>query len=144
MYLWFFSNFSFSFLLVGGGNSGWTLEPKDARLLPRFKELEDSIKEEQAHVKRLAERTQAISLMTEWGMRKREIRFKSQTLQNSPLTRIKAHNPINSMANRGGGGAWWKFFFPPASGEWRKRKKVKRKEKDGGVIKSASRDHQEH
>lgn len=34
--------------------------------------------------------------------------------------------------------------FFSASGEERKKKRVSRKEKDGGVIKLASRDHQEH
>lgn len=91
------------------------MQPKHPRLLPPFKDLEDSIKEEQAHVKRLAERTQAISLMTESGMKNKEIRFKIQTLQNLPLTRIKTNNPLNSMARRvgGGGGADGGSFFPP-------------------------------
>lgn len=74
-------------------------------------------------------------------MRNREIRFKSQTLQNFPLTRIKASNPINSVAGRRQGEAWWGFF---ASGQGRKRKRVNRSEKDGGVIKWTCRDHQEH
>lgn len=112
----------FLFFASGGGNSGWALQPKHPWLLPRFKDLEDSIKEEQAHVKRLAERTQAISLMTEWGMRNKEIRLKSQTLQNSPLTRIKASNPINSMAGRGGGVDLTEGFFPPQVREEEKGK----------------------
>lgn len=68
------------------------------------------------------------------------MRFKSQTLQNVPLTRIKASNLINSVAGGGGGGGLMCFFS--ASGKGRKR--VSRREKDGGVIKWASRDHQEH
>lgn len=68
------------------------------------------------------------------------MRFKSQTLQNVPLTRIKASNPINSVAGGGGGGGVMCFFS--ASGKGRKR--VNRREKDSGVIKWASRDHQEH
>lgn len=77
------------------------------------------------------------------------MRFKRQTLQNVPLTRIKASNPVNSTARRGtggvaGGGLMWCccFFLPPASGEDRKR--VNSREKDGGVIKRTSRDHQGH
>lgn len=78
------------------------------------------------------------------------MRFKRQTLQNVPLTRIKASNPMNSTARRGTGGVaggglmyfFFVFFSPTASGEARKR--VNSREKDGGVIKRTSRDHQGH
>lgn len=76
------------------------------------------------------------------------MRFERQTLQNVPLTRIKACNPMNSTARRGtggvaGGGLMCFFFFLSlAPGEARKR--VNSREKDGGVIKRTSRDHQGH
>lgn len=70
------------------------------------------------------------------------MRFKSQALQNSPLTGIKASNLINSVARRGGGGL--DVFFASGKGRRRRRRRVNRREKDGGVIKLASRDHQEH
>lgn len=76
------------------------------------------------------------------------MRFERQTLQNVPLTRIKASNPMTSTARRGSGGVvggglmCFFFFLSPASGEARKR--VNSREKDGGVIKRTSRDHQGH
>lgn len=39
------------------------------------------------------------------------MRFRRQTLQNVPLTRIKASNPMNSTARRGAGGVGEGFFF---------------------------------
>ncbi len=68
------------------------------------------------------------------------MRFKSQALQNLPLTGIKASNLINSVAGRGRGGP--DVFF--AAGKGRRRRRVNWREKDSGVIKLASRDHQEH
>lgn len=68
------------------------------------------------------------------------MRFKSQALQNLPLTGIKASNLINSVARRGVGAGADVFV---ATGKGRRRR-VNRREKDGGVIKLASRDHQEH
>lgn len=70
------------------------------------------------------------------------MRFKSQALQNLPLTGIKASNLINSVAWRGRGGLDGFFFF--ASGKGRRRGRVNRREKDSGIIKLPGRDHQEH
>lgn len=68
-----------------------------------FKKQEASTKEWQEHVRRLAEGTQTISVMTERGMRRMEMRFKRQAGRNLSLTEIKVSNLINSMARTGRG-----------------------------------------
>lgn len=69
------------------------------------------------------------------------MRFKSQPVQNLPLTGIKASNLISSVARRGREGL---MFFPPSASGKGRRRRVNSREKDSGAIKLASRDHQEH